>query len=67
MQWSFLPGAMATEVAAPATTGAAEMGGGPAQPDVSSWFADPEGGGANGDMLQAYAHFFLDFFLELFV
>ena len=49
-RWSFLPGAVATEVSASATTGAAEMGGGPAQPDVSSWFADPEGGRPNADL-----------------
>ena len=47
---STVQGAIATEAAASATAGAAEMGGGPAQPDVSSWFADPEGGRANADL-----------------
>ena len=62
-----LRGAIATEVAASASTGAAEMGGGPAQPDVSSWFADPEGGWANTGMLQGREHIFLNVFLELLV
>ena len=58
-------GAVAPEVAASARADAAETGGGPAQPDVSSWFADPEGGGANGNLFQGCEHFFLDVFLEL--
>ena len=64
-----MEGPTAAPVPVYGTAGAAEMGGGPAQPDVSSWFADPEGGRANTGMLQGCEQFFLDLdvFLELLV